>query len=145
MAMKLRGMPVPERRGLDWDSEAPPAGVGRINDLAYGFKIGTFGGALAAVPDSVEMRLYQARVDGQPASVLGTIDEDGDCGIYFVATLNECRGGGLARRLLHIALAEARRRGCRTSTLQATRMGFPVYQRLGYEDLGVLQMWERRG
>jgi hypothetical protein len=32
----------------------------------------------------------------------------------------------------------------RTSTLQATKMGFPVYERIGYRDIGELQMWELR-
>jgi hypothetical protein len=43
------------------------------------------------------------------------------------------------------ALADARRRGCATTSLQATAMGRPVYARLGYRDLGVIEMWERRG
>ena len=33
-----------------------------------------------------DLRLYQARVDGEPACVLGTIDHDRDLGFYFVAT-----------------------------------------------------------
>ena len=90
------------------------------------------------------LRLYQARVDGEPASVLGTLDEGDDCGIYLVATLKEHRGKGLAGRLLHVALAEARERGLRTSSLQATKLGYPVYERLGYEPICTLQMWERR-
>ena len=34
-------------------------------------------------------------------------------------------------------------RGCTTTTLIATRAGAPVYERLGYRDVGHLQMWER--
>ena len=41
-------------------------------------------------------------------------------------------------------LWDAREGGCETSTLQATADGRPVYERLGYEDLGALQMWELR-
>ena len=70
--------------------------------------------------------------------VLGTIDDGDDCGIYLVATLKEHRGQGLARRLLHAALAEARERGLRTSSLQATKLGYPVYERLGYEPICTL-------
>jgi predicted acetyltransferase len=76
--------------------------------------------------------------------VLGTIDEGDDCGIYLVGTLHEHRGKGLAGRLLHQALAEARERGLRTSSLQATTLGQPVYERLGYEVIATLEMWERR-
>jgi len=54
------------------------------------------------------------------------------------------RGRGLAAGLLHRALADARERGCRTSTTQATTMGRPVYERIGYRDLGPVHMYERR-
>jgi GNAT superfamily N-acetyltransferase len=91
-----------------------------------------------------DLRLYQARVDGRPACVLGTYDNDTDCEVYFVATLAEHRGRGLARRLLHRALLEARDRGVSTSNLQSTQKGYPVYRRLAYEPICTLQMWERR-
>jgi hypothetical protein len=42
------------------------------------------------------------------------------------------------------ALLDARERGCTTTSLQATAMGRPVYRRLGYRELGVIEMWERR-
>jgi hypothetical protein len=42
------------------------------------------------------------------------------------------------------ALLEARGRGCTTTSLQATMRGRPVYQRLGYRDIGAMHMWERR-
>jgi GNAT superfamily N-acetyltransferase len=67
-----------------------------------------------------------------------------NCDITLVATLPEARGRGMAGALIRRALADARERGCRTTTLVATRLGYPVYARLGYRDLGRLQMWERR-
>lgn len=144
MTLQLADLPGPEAQGLDWDARATTADVARVNDLAYGFETPTFGKAIADLPPDVPLRLYQARVDGRPAAVLGTLDEGDDCGIYFVGTLKEHRGRALARRLLHEALAEARERGLRTSTLQATKLGYPVYERLGYEATFSLQMWERR-
>jgi GNAT superfamily N-acetyltransferase len=144
MVRRLAGLPAPQVRELDWDVEAAPQEVGRINDLAYGFAAGTFGAALTRLPPGVPLRLYQARVEGEPACVLGTLDEGTDCGIYLVATLKERRGRGLARELLHVALAEARGRGMETSTLQSTKLGYPVYERLGYETACSLEMWERR-
>jgi hypothetical protein len=42
------------------------------------------------------------------------------------------------------ALAEARERGCTSTSLQATARGKPLYERLGYRDIGAVQMWERR-
>ncbi len=146
MAMNLDLARLPEREadGLDWDDRASVQDVARINDLAYGFQEPTFGVALTNLPADPPLRLYQARVGGEPASVLGTLDDGDDCGVYMVATLKGHRGKGLARRLMHVALAEARERGLGTSTLQATGLGYPVYERLGYEPVCTLQMWERR-
>jgi hypothetical protein len=41
-------------------------------------------------------------------------------------------------------LLDSRDRGCKTTTLQATKMGEPVYAALGYRVIGRLEMWERR-
>jgi GNAT superfamily N-acetyltransferase len=144
MVRDLASLPAPDAGDLDWDAAAAPDDVGHVNDEAYGFAAGTFGAALTHLPVGAPLRLYQARVDGGPACVLGTLDAGTDCGVYLVATLKERRGRGLARRLLHIALAEARERGKTTSTLQSTKFGLPVYERLGYEAACPLQMWERR-
>ncbi len=144
MVLELARLADADRDGFDWDAAAAVEDVTTINDLAYGFEVGTFAGGLAGTPPGMAMRLYQARVEGRPACVLATIDDRDDCGIYMVATIKEHRGRGLARRLLHRALSEARERGMRTSSLQATRFGYPVYERLGYEPIGALEMWERR-
>jgi GNAT superfamily N-acetyltransferase len=144
MVLDLALLSAPDTEELDWDAEVAPQVLGRINDLAYGWPVGTFGAAMSKFGEIDGLRLYQARVDGEPVCVLGTYDHRGDCAIYFVATLEEHRGKGLARRLLHRALAEARERGLATSNLQSTTKGYPVYERLGYEPICRLQMWERR-
>ena len=71
-------------------------------------------------------------------------DLEGDCGIFLVGTIPEARGRGISTRLMKRALYDAASRGCTISTLQASQMGYPVYQRLGYRDLGRAQLWERR-
>jgi GNAT superfamily N-acetyltransferase len=144
MVADLAGVPDPDPEQLDWDAEADPQVLARINDLAYGWAEGTFGAAIPRFGEIDSLRLYQARVDGEPVCVLGTYDNDADCEVYFVATLADHRGKGLARRLMHRALLEARERGLTTSNLQSTKKGYPVYERLGYEPICRLQMWERR-
>lgn len=139
MGVELDGrfeQPPPEavRRELDLDV------VGRLNDAAYGVKLS------AAMQQEPDLRLhgYLAPAEGEPQSCLITYDHEGDCSVFWVATAEEARGRGLASLLMRAALADARERGCTTSTLQATGAGYPVYARLGYRDLGRLQMWERR-
>jgi predicted acetyltransferase len=62
----------------------------------------------------------------------------------MVAVLPEARGHGISGKLMAHGLADAVERGARTSTLVATKLGRPVYERLGYRELGALEMWELR-
>jgi GNAT superfamily N-acetyltransferase len=143
MAMELEGLEEPDLSGLDWTGEGEIEPMGRINDLAYGYPVGTFAAGLG--PDRHDdARIYLAAVDGEPAATVMTLDEDEDCGIYCVATLEQARGKGLCAALMRQAAWEGRRRGCATATLQATRMGAPVYERVGYGDHGAIEMWEYR-
>jgi GNAT superfamily N-acetyltransferase len=72
------------------------------------------------------------------------MDTDDEASVVLVATDPGLRGRGLSTRLLGAALGEARDRGMRTSSLQASAAGEPVYARLGYRSFGRMHMWERR-
>src|SRR4051794_364754 len=139
MTLDLRSyaptLPLPE-----W-KPATVEELARINEAAYPWQDGSMERAITeAAFDDDDFRLY---ITGD-ACVLGIVDCEGDAGVVFVATLPEARGRGLAGGLLAAALVEARDRGCDISTLQATKIGEPVYARLGYGRLGAIQMWEKR-
>ncbi len=145
MVLDLGGFDAASLGDLDWDAHATPEEVGRLNDLAYGYETETgMAAAITAAPVGPALRLYRARVDGEVACVLGTLDAGDDAGILFVATLKEMRGRRLASRLLSAALVEARKRGIRTSSLQASALGSPIYARLGYEACFRFNILERR-
>ena len=143
MVLELDDLAEPDPGDLDWSAEGSLTDLKRINDAAYGDPPGTFDRGIGN-PAAETWRIYEARLEGRTASMLAVTDIEGDCAIWWVATLPEARGRGLAARLLHVALAEARERGSDTSTLQATKLGRPIYERLGYRDIGELQMWELR-
>jgi ribosomal protein S18 acetylase RimI-like enzyme len=87
------------------------------------------------------MRLYSA---AEGAVVLAIHEHDGDAYVIYVAARPEARGRGTVAALMRQALRDSLARGCTTTTLEATKLGRPVYGRLGYRSLGTLQMWERR-
>jgi GNAT superfamily N-acetyltransferase len=142
MALELADWAEPEIGDLEWDRDVAPGLLGELNDRAYGLEPAV--GIARALTDPTEIGLYQARVDGRPACVLGTIDHGDDLGFYFVATDPQLRGRGLAVRLMAVALADAKRRGLATSTLQSSALGRPVYERLGFVGGFRLRMYERR-
>lgn len=143
MAMQLDALgdppgPEPEWSG-EWDIEA----AGLVNDRAYGDPEGLWASAMGGVPEGAA-HLYLVRIDGEPASMVMVHDHEEDCVFWYAATVPEARGRGYVSGLLHRALSDARERGCRTTTTEATAMGRPVYERIGYRDLGALHMYERR-
>jgi ribosomal protein S18 acetylase RimI-like enzyme len=139
MALDLDELRVPDGE-LDWELSGDTGALVALNEAAYGWAPGEF--PLPAVPAGAHA--YYARLGGERCSGLLTVDHDDDAMVSLVATDPEQRGRGLASGLLAQALVDARRRGLRTSTLQATKAGAPIYARLGYRDLGLIQMWERR-
>ena len=142
MGMDLEAVARPEPSG-EWTGQGDPGVVAQINDRAYGYD-GSFERAFAGFEDHGTLRFYAAELDGLPASCCVTVDVQEDCHMTLVATLPEARGRGMAGALMAHALVDGRERGLRTSTLVATKMGRPLYERLGYRGVGGLEIWERR-
>jgi GNAT superfamily N-acetyltransferase len=86
---------------------------------------------------------------GMPTSTaFAYIDGLGCGGIYFVATEAAFRGRGFGAATVSAILDELERRGVAGCILQATKLGKPVYERLGFEescDLGRYVLPEGRG
>jgi GNAT superfamily N-acetyltransferase len=144
---RAMAMPLGELRPPDPDPELEIREepdyelVSSLNEVAYGFAPGEFPvmqGDLAA------LRTYLGSVGGETVACAGAFTHGSDCEIVFVAVLPEGRGRGISGRLMSRALEDALEQGLETTTLQATKLGYPVYVKLGYGDYGELQMWERR-
>ncbi|HXS47091.1 MAG TPA: GNAT family N-acetyltransferase [Solirubrobacterales bacterium] len=142
MAMELSelaaGPPAPD--GVE-PGPISPAAAAELNDRAYGYGEDGFRAGLAG---ETAIRWHGAYEDGRPVCCVGTIEVGEDCCITGVATPSEHRGCGIASWLMLRALAEAREEGLRTASLQATKAGAPIYERLGFADFGFIEMWELR-
>jgi ribosomal protein S18 acetylase RimI-like enzyme len=69
---------------------------------------------------------------GEPVATTSLIMAGGAAGIYNVATVEASRGRGIGAALTAHAARFGGRRGLHTAALQASRMGRPVYERLGF-------------
>jgi GNAT superfamily N-acetyltransferase len=113
--------------------------IAALNDEVYGYP-GSFARALAGLEHHQRLAVV---ADGRPVSCALAHDTGDDCHITLVATLPAYRGRGYAAGLVRTLVRDGLDRGCTTTTLGATRAGLPVYERMGYRDVGYLQMWER--
>lgn len=80
-----------------------------------------------------EVRFFGAKRDGNVVATSMLYCTNGLAGIYCVATIPEERGKGLGAL---VTAEPLRRSGYQVGVLQSSEMGYPVYQRLGFEDLG---------
>jgi GNAT superfamily N-acetyltransferase len=79
------------------------------------------------------VRLHAGFVGDEVVATSILIATDAVAGIYWVATLEEQRGRGYGAALTWAAVAGGRELGCRVASLQASKMGCPVYARMGFE------------
>jgi GNAT superfamily N-acetyltransferase len=88
-------------------------------------------------------RIWHGRVGGKPASLAAASVSHGFVGVYAVATAPEFRGRGYGEALSWKATMF---RPGLPATLQASPMGRPVYERMGYSVAAMCSNWtiERR-
>jgi GNAT superfamily N-acetyltransferase len=141
MGFELAGLEAPDPDpDLRIRNKADMEILRSINEVAYGYAPGDF----PPIDPMPGTEVYLADLDGKTVGTVATFDRGIDSEIMFVATLPEARNRGVARRLLAQALIEQRDASKQASTLIATKLGRPVYEALGYRDVGGLEMWERR-
>jgi GNAT superfamily N-acetyltransferase len=85
---------------------------------------------LLAMPN---VRLYLGLVGEQPVCTSALCATGPVAGIYWVATLPDFRGRGFGEAITWSALRGGIRLGCRFASLQASALGRPVYERMGFE------------
>jgi GNAT superfamily N-acetyltransferase len=143
MAMATADLKTPDRDpALQIRQEYDMAELARLNEIAYGYPAGDF--VAVAALDLERLHVYFAEIEGEVVGTVALWDHGSDAILAWVATLPEARGSGVSTNLCARAVAEAAGRGMETTTLQASKLGYPVYERIGYRDHGVLGMWERR-
>ncbi|WIG94347.1 GNAT family N-acetyltransferase [Myxococcus sp. SDU36] len=96
-------------------------------------------------PPRLPVHTLVAKAAGVPLACGLARDVGDTAGIYMVATVPEARGQGLAAQVMRGLHHQARARGMTAAVLQATPEAKPLYQRLGYRDLGAWETWGRPG
>jgi GNAT superfamily N-acetyltransferase len=87
------------------------------------------GDRLLALP---HVRLYAGTEGGAVVATSMLVVTGAVAGIYWVATLEEQRGRGFGEALSRAAVDGGRAFGCALASLQASKLGRPVYERMGF-------------
>ena len=80
-------------------------------------------------------RMYTGYLDATPVATAQLFAQDGVAGIYLVGTTASARNRGFGEAITRHALEEAATLGCTLASLQASPMGLPVYERIGFEQV----------
>jgi predicted GNAT family acetyltransferase len=78
---------------------------------------------------------FLAWADKQPVACAMTLHDGFSAGIYWVATIPSARRKGLGDLVTRTAVWSAFDHGASHVVLQATTMGYPVYERIGFRPL----------
>ena len=81
-------------------------------------------------------QMYIGYWNGQPVATNMVFYGAGVAGLFAVGTVPEARGKGIGGAITLKPLWDAREQGYRYGVLFASKMGYPVYQRLGFREMG---------
>ena len=134
MVLELEGEPAaPKEEALEIVAVRTPDEASlwsRVASESFGYRVDPT--VVRNVVDVPEIALYLGYF---PKGVAGTAllcTHHGVAGLHMAGTRPEHRRRGVARRMMHHLMTEARARGLRHATLQASAMGEPLYTQLGF-------------
>jgi GNAT superfamily N-acetyltransferase len=92
-----------------------------------------------AVGATSPIATYLARLDGEPVATAFGRSSGGVVGVYAVATVPAARRRGIGAAITSRLMTDAWAGGARLAVLSASDMGRSVYERLGFEAIGLVQ------
>ena len=125
---------VDDQAGMDDHIRTGALGFGMPEDMLR-----------AIVPPDTWLRpgntVYVGYTDGQPVTT-GLGSRTGTTlGVYNIATVESARRQGLGAAITARVAADGAAAGCDVAILQASPMGYPIYERLGYRTVVEYDGW----
>jgi len=99
-------------------------------DLAEGFR-----GLIEGYGISTRHRWFLGIWKGRPVAASLLVLHEDVASIYCVATVPEARGMGIGTAITREPLLEAKNAGYNVAVLEASEMGLPVYEKLGFKEI----------
>jgi ribosomal protein S18 acetylase RimI-like enzyme len=86
---------------------------------------------------------YLGTMDGEPVAVSSVFVDGQVAGVYNVATLQSHRRRGIGEAMTWRSVARGRDAGCTVAVLEASEMGKPVYERMGFRVVAPYKTFRR--
>lgn len=90
---------------------------------------------LSVKPENAPWQMSVGYLEDKPVSTSILYKGGGVAGVYGVGTIPEARNKGLGTAITLKTLVDAREQGYRFAVLFSSRMGYPVYRRLGFREV----------
>jgi GNAT superfamily N-acetyltransferase len=116
---------IADASGLRDHARTAGAGFGLPEEMAVAF----MGDELWARPGAT---VYVGYADGEPVSTGLGVRSGRTIGVFTIATVPAARGHGFGAAMTGRVLADGAAAGCDVATLQASAMGRPIYERMGF-------------
>jgi ribosomal protein S18 acetylase RimI-like enzyme len=87
---------------------------------------------------------YLGFAGGKPVATSARIRTGDVAGIYFVSTLPAFRRRGFGDAMTRRAISDGRSTGCTMAYLQASKMGRPIYEKMGFRVLEEYSEWKAK-
>lgn len=136
------------------DSVAEIAEIAEVTDPDERAEFSTVTASVFGLPQDVvepvdraalaadDVRLFLGRVDGHPAAS-GVLIRSGDvAGVYSIGVVEEFRRRGIGEAMSWAVLRAGRDAGCQVGVLQSSEMGYPLYERMGFETVVTYHQFE---
>lgn len=116
---------VVDAAGLDDHLKTGAAAFGLPEDILRAVVV-------PALIDRPDTAIYVGYTDGAPVSTGLGARTDRTIGVYNIATIEPARGRGYGAAMTRRVVADGVAAGCDVAILQASEMGLPVYEHLGF-------------
>jgi hypothetical protein len=98
---------------------------------------------LGRLLDAKAAQMFLGWIDGEAVTTSSVVWTDGVAGIFSVGTLEEQRGKSLGEVMTAHAILTAADAGADIAYLQASDMGYPIYERMGFRTVTSHTMYAR--
>ena len=104
-----------------------------VMSASFGFPIETADRLLREqLIDIPGCEFYVGYIDGRPVASSALVTSGGVAGVYNVGCVPDARKQGLGEAMTWHAVSRGRELGCDIASLQASAMGRPIYERMGF-------------